>query len=489
MTNRQTPAGAFPAFRAAPERLWRAVRWLWRKLWRPVAIVLAVLIIAHLALNIAASRRLERELARLRAEGAPLTVAEAAPPRVPEAQNPAPLYEKAFARLDHDKDRLAIRAFVTPEGLPRIRGPRPTLAQMEAILARHEGDFRSLERASRRPVARFPMDCEHRPQVLFSYPAGLRNATLFLCAKALVDSQRGRASDALDDLAIATRMSNQISPDAPLIAELVRIANTAIVFNALTQALAAAPPSRAECRAFYDVLGQVDMMNPWVNAMQAERAYGLYVFDYVRRQRSAALVSSLFGGPEPRGFWRRIVQRAVTSRWAVVKALWSPLLKLDEVYYLRHMQRVVGLAGLPYRQSEEALHRLERRAERVPWYAIVSMHNLPVFIRATEVRDKGIALVGLMQAALALRDYQIRHGAYPASLEQLREAGGWAIPQDPFSGKSPIYHREGAGYLIYSVGPDLQDNGGIGPAEALKKARRPASARTVAYDLPLRMTR
>jgi hypothetical protein len=94
-----------------------------------------------------------------------------------------------------------------------------------------------------------------------------------------------------------------------------------------------------------------------------------------------------------------------------------------------------------------------------------------------------------MQAALALRQYQIGHGGYPASLADLRAAGGWAIPTDSFSGKPFIYRRQAAGYLVYSVGPDFKDNGGVDYETARSHQRFGTPASLVPYDLPLRMAR
>ena len=53
-----------------------------------------------------------------------------------------------------------------------------------------------------------------------------------------------------------------------------------------------------------------------------------------------------------------------------------------------------------------------------------------------------------------------RTGEFPESLEQLHEVIPWELREDPFSGEDFIYRREGDGYLIYSIGPDLQDDGG-----------------------------
>ena len=60
-------------------------------------------------------------------------------------------------------------------------------------------------------------------------------------------------------------------------------------------------------------------------------------------------------------------------------------------------------------------------------------------------------------------------GAEPVACEdgripdQLRQALEWETPEDPFSGKDFVYRRDDKGYLLYSLGSDLDDDGGKPP--------------------------
>jgi len=491
------PASAFPTFRAIPRGLLAAPRWIGRLLrrkWRPIAVVLAVLIAAHIVLNIVAGRRLEAELSRLRAEGAPLTLAEAAPPKVPDSENAAVLYRKAFEGLDNRDELMVVASFV-PDESARYRKPPPTFAELEAVVARHQADFRLLQQGSLRPACRVPVDWNAGAALTFPHLAEIRKAARFLAAKALVDARQGRAGDALDDLAVAIRMSNQISPEPALISQLVRVACLGMVYGVLPEVLVAAPPTAAESRPLYDLLGGTDLAGPWVHAMEGERCFSLWMFDHLRRQPRGAELADLIGMPGSRitvgervRTW--VARFAVIHLWRAARMVWGPFLKLDEVYCLRRWRENLEITALPYRQGRKRIDEFTLRTEmRAPWYALVSRVAVPVFARATQARDEGIARLGLMQAALALRAYQSENGGYPTSLAELRAGGGWAIPDDPFSGKPFIYRRQGAGYLIYSVGPDLQDNGGVDYETARGHQRFGTPASLVPYDLPLRMPR
>ena len=59
--------------------------------------------------------------------------------------------------------------------------------------------------------------------------------------------------------------------------------------------------------------------------------------------------------------------------------------------------------------------------------------------------------------------YKDRFGAYPKSLDELRSKLGWKLQTDPFSGKDFVYRRQGKGFLLYSIGENLKDDGGLDP--------------------------
>lgn len=67
----------------------------------------------------------------------------------------------------------------------------------------------------------------------------------------------------------------------------------------------------------------------------------------------------------------------------------------------------------------------------------------------------------LTQIALAMRAYQARNGKYPASLAELSPKYLKTIPTDRFTEKPLVYRLEGAGYVIYSLGPNGRDDGGV----------------------------
>jgi hypothetical protein len=72
-----------------------------------------------------------------------------------------------------------------------------------------------------------------------------------------------------------------------------------------------------------------------------------------------------------------------------------------------------------------------------------------------------LANLRLGMTALALERFRSAHdGRYPGALGDLVPALLAAVPSDPFDGQPLRYRRQAGGYLLYSIGPDLKDDGG-----------------------------
>jgi hypothetical protein len=83
------------------------------------------------------------------------------------------------------------------------------------------------------------------------------------------------------------------------------------------------------------------------------------------------------------------------------------------------------------------------------------------FGRASEIAFRGKVSHQATLTILALARWRAEKGEYPASLDQLTAAGLLTdLPMDPFSDKPLIYRRTGDNFILYSLGPNFQDDGG-----------------------------
>jgi hypothetical protein len=86
--------------------------------------------------------------------------------------------------------------------------------------------------------------------------------------------------------------------------------------------------------------------------------------------------------------------------------------------------------------------------------------SYPTLERALIVEDRTITQKHLAELALALAAYRGEQGKYPEDLSALKPKYLREIPDDRFTDKPLQYRLVGKGYLLYSVGEDMRDDGG-----------------------------
>ena len=160
-------------------------------------------------------------------------------------------------------------------------------------------------------------------------------------------------------------------------------------------------------------------------------------------------VSSLMG---PAGFDRQTL-------WSTFYFL-SGLHSVDRICLLDRMTELVGAARLPTHRRMAAVSAWQSKAENVPRHRIL----LHVFLSAVDrscITDLNhVAQVRAARAGLAVERYRLAHGRYPETLDALVPEFLDAVPEDPFDGKPLRYQARANGFVVYSVGHDLADNGG-----------------------------
>jgi len=167
--------------------------------------------------------------------------------------------------------------------------------------------------------------------------------------------------------------------------------------------------------------------------------------------------------PKWQQIWREQSESALQNVliWLYCTRMGRPLHKFDQLTYLGYMGRQIQVTGQPYRRAKRAMASFEREIDRLPGYLVVSDLLFPVFMRAAIKRDCAVANIGLCRVVLALKAYKYEHGGYPEPLDQLERTLDWKLPEDPFSGEDFVYQRQAEGFKLYSIGPDLEDDGGV----------------------------
>jgi hypothetical protein len=153
----------------------------------------------------------------------------------------------------------------------------------------------------------------------------------------------------------------------------------------------------------------------------------------------------------------------------------------DALLYYDVLHRAADICRLPLRGRCAAAARLEAEAEQQMgrsqvMYAFSAIF-LPGFARAFELEVQAHAALRVGDAALAVEQWRLAHGRWPDSLDELVPELLTEVPDDPFCDDKIRYRRTEDGVVVYSVGPDGQDDNGT-PQEEATDAR---------YDVTFRL--
>ncbi|HUS80068.1 MAG TPA: hypothetical protein VM283_02300 [Armatimonadota bacterium] len=435
-----------------------------RLLRRLIIVVLVVFVICAVPwtyANIKYGNEVEAELQRIRDAAEPLSEVEAAPKPVPDDQNAAILYMQVlhvsfdgsqpanpgkltFGVLSYQENEL-LKAYV--------EDPEATdAAAVRAILARAEVRevLAVFERGSRMPYCVFPVHWEEGFGALFPHMAQLRDAARLIGAQVQVLAANGRMDEAMHWSDVALRMSVQVSSEPSMIAQLVAYAVQAIALQATEHALDQGAPSPAVAKQLADYAASIDLQAPFHRGLLMERASDISIFEAVASDPAQlhALLSD-----EPPSLWVGVYASPIAL----------PLRRFDEAECLRYWRWALPLMDKPYRLTRGGGSEQEEWLNATPRLAVLTQILYPVFARARAKRDGSIARLDELRVALELKEYRRAWGSYPKSLDALAQTPGWAIPEDVFAGRPFHYRRQGEGFVLWSIGPDLEDDGGIPP--------------------------
>lgn len=447
----------FPTFLAV-------ARWLVRiapQVGLGALVLLVLLAIPWTYFNIKWGRELEAELADLKEQGAPVTIMDAVPEPVPDEQNAAVVYEELF-QVRHVWAEPAHKPTNTPKSPLSELTKRLTYddgifaldAHAREVLRSREAQdiLEKLRHGSERPYFVFPVNWEDGLGALFPHLAQCRSGCRLITAYARLLAAEGRVDEAFDWFTVALRMSEQAASEPTIIGQLVAWAFQAVTFKAMREVVCGVRISPAAAREFEDCLRHIDLNAPFSAAMAAERAMVCDVYELLRREPKEAclLLEIEFGLPARLYFG-----------WPG-----RPFHKLDQLICLEYMQRYLELVRQPYRSAAAGLDALEKDLDehfgrgRLPTKGYVASKVTPVYSRAPQKRDFALAQIDLCRVVMALKAYKYTHQAYPATLRQLQATLDYRLPEDPFSGKGFMYKPQGEGFKLYSLGVDLDDDGG-----------------------------
>ena len=388
----------------------------------------------------------------LRLEAAAL-IQNSLPPAVPDSQNAAPLYEQACGALRADP-----AAAQGPESLLQASETiDPFSPAATELLARHAATLDLLRRAADRDTCRFQKDWT-RPSIDMAFPEeqALIFAARLLSLQARREATDGNTVDALRDVVRLHRIGRHAGSGPFLVCALIGYAIDRAVLDTLTQVL---PTLRKSDLAALDTpeIRDLVMAPPALTVhLRGEEATLLTLFaDLSGEDFDMANYVRVMVSPKPLPLIYREPMLGLTRLFR------SFFLPADIAGCRAIMQKYQGMAG----KAEPYQAKLETEAVEAELQTRSPGMHTSLLVPATGDAFRWQAdTLSLRRAAavlLAATRQRLETGTAPATIVDLTAKPAPPTTDDPFAAGETLRMKQAENLLlVYSVGPDGEDDGG-----------------------------
>jgi hypothetical protein len=292
----------------------------------------------------------------------------------------------------------------------------------------------------------------------FPHVQNVHEVTKLLVLDAMLQSQDGDTGAALTSCRAILNTGRSFGDEPLFLSQLVRIACRMIAVSALERALAQGQPAAAALRDVQQLLEKEEQEPLLLVGLRGERAGGDRYLGYIASASDPlarrAIVLSFLG----MSTGLRNSQPSLIDEILSLPLYTAAGVERQRAAYLRFMTQAVEAAKLPLEQQQAEMERWEATAKAQP--SLVRL-MAPSLKNMTTACLRSRMTLRCAFVALATERYRLDKKNWPEKLETLREAGYLPdVPVDLFDGQPLRLCRLEDGLLIYSVGPDGEDNDG-----------------------------
>lgn len=412
----------------------------WKRLGIGLALLVAVALVINGLLAWRAEWRLRSRLAAIRAAGDPASIAELAPPPIPDDENAAAIMERVRPRLNEFGEEYG-RFFNTELGKQYDAagdiGEPATKEQIEAIraiLAKYADVEESLKKASEceKFASRLNFSLDHTKfieQLIDKIQNG-RTAARLLAWRGEVLLEDGQHERAIEQGMQTLRLARLHEHEPTLVTFLVAIAMRGRANEQIYDALATGPVSPELHKALEEELARQDDPKRFVRVLKGERAVG---GDWIHSQLAIAppIIAHMFGWPM-KGF---------------------------QIGVLDAMAEYIQLAELPWYEVRKRLGIVD---ETTPLpstgHGVLADLLIPALKAGYQANARSLAVSRALRINNALREFAEKNGREAKGLEDLSLPSEAMV--DPYSGEPLKLKRTDDGWIVYSVMENGVDDGG-----------------------------
>jgi hypothetical protein len=426
------------------------------------------------------------------ARGEKLEIAALVPPPVPPDQNGADIVNQAFGLLPYsssDQSNLPPPMHLIAPGKAIIEFEQPdvrdddftnTWANVLADAAYNRPATELLRQAVNFPALDFHPDYGLGPDTPLPHLGSLRSCAERLSAGAICELRNGDAALAATNICVVLALVNGEQDEPIFGSQIFRCSLTLLAVGDNWELLQSTNLNDAELAMLQTNWERLQFLHPLEKGFSMERASAEFSIKKMRTSRE--YFESRFTGDSSwylYGDWSddfdelkgHVVRSYAALMWHVS---WS---YADELHMLQNDQNILeairtietnGYYDPAYTNLMNQKETVQTKLASSHWNDFTGLfENSSFYSKMVGFIMSEEAAREMVVTAIALKRYQLKYGKYPSDLEPLVPEFVAAVPRDPVDGQPLRYRLNKDGtFLLYSIGSNGIDDGGVGAAPA-----------------------
>ena len=268
--------------------------------------------------------------------------------------------------------------------------------------------------------------------------------TDLLTIDAFIQAQDGKSQQAMESTQAIFNIARSVGEIPFPISYQVRGRICAQSIRMLERTIALGEPSKDSLSQFQSLLENEASFPMFLHIAKANRASNYAVLSSLKKDKD--MIKNL------KGIFDLKDDEAIATK-----------LVLEEPtilsWLLKYSNSLVAIANLPQQDQQKAVTELALKLNEKNMLFVKLFTSPPKKI--WETSHSNLAILNCAITSLAMERYRITNGKWPRKLDELVPEYLAKLPTDPFNGEPLLVGTIPGGLVIYSVGPDLQDNNGL----------------------------
>jgi hypothetical protein len=371
----------------------------------------------------------------------------------PAGQNAASYYLQGFSALKigdaNEEPNLPVVG-----GLTTMLTKQPAvMAATTAFVQNNQQALQLFAQGAQYDQSRYPVDFtrDALDGLHLTHLNNIKRGTQTITVAAMLDAENQHGKQAADDVLLSFALTRSLKDEPLAISQLVRVAVVTMSLTALEQVFnrtTVPPESLSELAQTFRAMEESDAKGEAFNrSLIGER---VMVMNHFKRATIADLVAAVADGTTDEQ--RQLFVKRL-KRFGGIKA--------EQNYVENVFQQFLSARQEPFPDRLTNAQDVQQKVSENP-NGLLLLNNawLTGYAGLARTEAKCLANLRLAVTAVALEQFRAALSQYPSALSELTPAYLDAVPADPFDGQPLRYRKQGPGYILYSVGPDLKDDMG-----------------------------